>query len=116
SQIESKNLTKSFKVMESLLALGEEPVLILSTIASATRRMLAAKSLLEEKDYTKNDAAERLRIHSYFAGAFFAGLENYSLKHLKKSLKEVLKADAAIKTGSLDAASALERLLLFLCA
>lgn len=114
NEIEAKNLEKSFFIMEKMLSSGEYPVMLLSQIAQTARKLLNAKSLIEEKGFSESQAAEHLRIHSYFARGFFNNLERHSLKHLKAGMKEILKADSAIKTGSF-AESALERLLLFFC-
>ncbi|MCL2484925.1 MAG: DNA polymerase III subunit delta [Endomicrobia bacterium] len=115
SYIEAKDLKNAMFVLEKLFEEGEEPVMILSAIVSAVRRMLDAKSKIEEQKMSGQEAAASLRIHSFFAGPFLSNLKKHSLKNLKDSMKIMLKADTAIKTGTSDAVSALEKAILFVC-
>jgi DNA polymerase-3 subunit delta len=112
SSIESKDLKKAIFILEKLLSEGEEPVMILSAISSAVRRMLNAKSMIDEQGMSDAQAAAVLKIHNFYSGAFFTNLQKYNIKTLKKSLETILKADMSIKTGSGDAASALEKVVL----
>jgi DNA polymerase-3 subunit delta len=115
SDVEAKNLKKSMFVLEKLLTEGEEPVMILSAISSVVRKMLNAKSMIEEQNMSASETASALRIHSFFAGAFFTNLKKHKTSTLKESLKAIISADKAIKTGSGDAISALEKTVLFIC-
>jgi DNA polymerase-3 subunit delta len=115
SDIESKNLKRALFVLEKLLNDGEEPVMVLSAISSSTRKMLNAKSMLEEQNMSVSEVASALRIHSFYAGTFFSNLKKHNAKTLKESLKIILQADTAIKTGGNDAVSALEKAVLFVC-
>jgi DNA polymerase-3 subunit delta len=115
SHLESRDVKKALFVLEKLLAEGEESVIILSAINSSVRKMLNAKSMLEERGLDESEAASALRIHNYFAGAFFDNLRKHSFVKLKNAVKTVLKADIAIKTGVSDAASAFEKVILFVC-
>lgn len=115
SYVEAKDLKKAMFVLEKLLEEGEEPVMILSAAVSAVRRMLDAKSKIEEQGMTPQEAASSLRIHSFFAGPFLSNLKKHSMKNLKESMRIILKADTAIKTGTSDAVSALEKVILFVC-
>ncbi|WP_374133550.1 DNA polymerase III subunit delta [Candidatus Endomicrobiellum pyrsonymphae] len=115
SDIEAKDLKKAMFVLEKLLNEGEETVMILSAISSAVRKMLNAKSMIEEQNMSASEVASSLRIHSFFARAFFTNLQKHKTKTLKESLKTILNADMAIKTGSGDAISALEKAVLFIC-
>jgi DNA polymerase-3 subunit delta len=115
SDIESKNLKRAIFVLEKLLNDGEEPVMVLSAISSSIRKMLNAKSMLEEQNMSASEVTSALRIHSFYAGAFFSNLKKHNAKTLKESLKIILQADTALKTGSNDAVSALEKAVLFVC-
>ncbi|MDR2427635.1 MAG: DNA polymerase III subunit delta, partial [Endomicrobium sp.] len=115
SDIESKNLKRALFVLEKLLNEGEEPVMVLSAISSSIRKMLNAKSMLEEQNMSISEVASALRIHSFYAGTFFSNLKKHNAKTLKESLKIILQADTAIKTGGNDAVSALEKAVLFVC-
>jgi len=115
SELEAKNAKKAMFVLEKLLAEGEEEVMILSAMSSAVRKLLNAKSMLEEQGMSVDEIASALRIHSYYARAFFSNLKKHSFKNLKDSMKIMLKADTAIKTGTSDAVSALEKAVLSIC-
>ncbi|GHT38227.1 DNA polymerase III subunit delta [Endomicrobiia bacterium] len=115
SNIEARDLKKAVFVLEKLLSQGEEPVMILSAISSAVRKILNAKSMIEEQNMSVAEIALALRIHNFYASAFFTNLKKHDTKTLQESLKIILTADTAIKTGSSDAISALEKTILFIC-
>ncbi|MDR1663209.1 MAG: DNA polymerase III subunit delta [Endomicrobium sp.] len=115
SNIESKNLKQAIFVLEKLLNDKEEHVIVLSAISFSIRKMLNAKSMLEEQNMPISEVTSALRIHSFSAGIFFSNLKKHNAKNLRESLKIVLQADTAIKTGSNDAVLALEKVILFVC-
>jgi len=115
SEIESKNLKKALFILEKLFTDGEDSVVILSAVSSAVRKLLEAKSRMEEKGEDSSEITSSLRMHPYFAKTFIANLGKHDLKRLRDSAKMVLKADTAIKTGLSDAPSALEKALIFIC-
>jgi DNA polymerase-3 subunit delta len=115
SDIESKNLKRAMFVLEKLFTEGEDPVMILSAISSQVRKMLNAKSMLEEQDMSALEVASSLRIHSFYAGSFFSNLKKHNTETLKVALKSILQTDTAIKTGTNDAISALEKVVLSIC-
>jgi DNA polymerase-3 subunit delta len=115
SYLEEKDLKKSMFVLERLLSEGEEPLAVLSAISSSVRKMLNAKSAIEEQEISTDKVAFKLRIPNFYARFFFSNLKKHSVEALKKGMKVILKADIAIKTGSSDAVSALEKIVLFIC-
>lgn len=115
NSIEEKNLKYSLFIVEQMLKAGENAIGILSAISGAIRKLLTAKSLMEEKDYSSQDALNYIRVFSYFQNKYLTNLSKYTLVHLKKCLKEILKTDIALKTGKSDDKSALENLVLFIC-
>ena len=115
NSIEEKNLKYSLFIIEQMLRTGENAIGLLSTISNTVRKMLTAKSLMEEKNYTSQDALNYIRVYSYFQYKYLNNLSKYTLLHLKKCLKEILKTDVALKTGKTDDKSALENLVLFIC-
>ncbi|MDR2676895.1 MAG: DNA polymerase III subunit delta [Endomicrobium sp.] len=112
--IESKNFNKAMFVLEKLLTAGEDPIIILSVIASTIRRMLDAKSLIEEQFMSTVDVATKLKIHNFRAKEFFENLKSHNVHILKMSLQKILEADISIKTGNGNVRSALERIILYL--
>ena len=115
NSIEEKNLKYSLFIIEQMLKSGESAIGLLSAISVAVRKMLTAKSLMEEKNYTSQDALNYIRVYSYFQYKYLNNLSKYTLLHLKKSLGEILKTDIALKTGKTDDKSSLENLVLFIC-
>lgn len=115
SEIEAKNIKKAMFILEKLLTEGEDAIVILSTVSSTVRKLLNAKSMTEEQGMSNTETAAALRIHNYFARAFFSNLGKHSIKNLKASLKVILKADTSIKTGTSDSVSALEKIILSVC-
>jgi len=113
--IEEKNRPKALFVLEKLLGGGEAETVILYTIASAVRKILKAKSLLEESGFSESEVRESLKMHPYFARTFFPNLEKHDLSRLKEALKRILKADIAIKSDGSDKQAALEKIIIFVC-
>jgi DNA polymerase-3 subunit delta len=115
SNIETRDSKKAMFVLEKLLNEREEPVIILSAISSIIRKMLNAKSMIEEQGLSAAETASALGIHNFYVETFFTNLKKHSTNTLKENLKTVLKTDIAIKTGSNDTASALEKAILSIC-
>lgn len=115
NSIEEKNLKYSLFIVEQMLKSGENAIGVLSAISGAVRKLLTAKSLMEEKDYSSQDALNYIRVFSFFQNKYLMNLSKYTLIHLKRCLKEILKTDIALKTGKSDDKSALENLVLFIC-
>jgi DNA polymerase-3 subunit delta len=115
SDIETRDFKKAMFVLEKLLNEREEPVMILSAISSTIRKILNAKSMIEEQGLSVAETASALRIHNFYAEAFFTNLKKHNTNTLKESLKTILKTDIAIKTGSGDIVSALEETILSIC-
>jgi DNA polymerase-3 subunit delta len=115
SNIEGKNLAMAVFILEKLLNEGEEHSRILSTISLTVRKLLSAKSMMKEQGMSIVEIASVLRIHKFYAATFFRILKKHRTSKLKNSLKKILEADIAIKTGSCDPISALEETVLFIC-
>lgn len=115
--IEAKNLKYALFILEKMLENGEKPINLLTAISSTVRKLLTAKSLLQEKKYSQQETMDYIRVPAFFnfRKDYLNNLSKFTLEHLKKSMKEVLKADIAIKTGKSDDILALENLLIFIC-
>ena len=113
--IEEKNLKYCLFIVEKMLQTGEKGIVLLSSISAAVRKLLTAKSLMEEKSYSSQDALNYIRVYSYFQNKYIDNLSKYTLVHLKNCLKEILKTDISLKTGKTDDKSAIENLVLFIC-
>ena len=115
SSLESKNLKKSVLIFEKLVSVGEEPLVLLSVISSSIRRMLNAKSMLEEQGISSTKVALRLSVNKFHVEVFLSNLKKHDIESLKESLKMILEADTVIKTRNGDTTSTLERIILFIC-
>jgi DNA polymerase-3 subunit delta len=118
AEIENKNLKKALFILNKMLQTGEKAVPILSAISTTVRRLLTAKSLLEEKHYSQTEVMDYIRIPAFFdfRKKYLAGLAKYKLLHLKQCLENILKTDIAIKTqGQVDEAFVLQKLVMFIC-
>lgn len=109
--IEAKNLKASLKITESLLSEGEVPLRILATIYRALRRLLLAKSLIEEENHSNQQVMGELRMHPYFARNFFLRLSGFKKDELSTNLTLVLNADRQIKSTSKPHSMIFEELL-----
>ena len=108
--IESKNIKKSIVVLKSLIEEGEEPVVILSFVHRAIRRLLTAKSLIEEMGLPKDEVSRKLVLHRFFDKNFFQLLGKFTMGELKRDIRLVLEADLEIKSSSRPQEAVLEEL------
>jgi DNA polymerase-3 subunit delta len=113
--IENKNLSKSLFVLAKLLEQGEEPVKILISVYSCIKRLLNAKSMIEEGKKSIQDIKSFLKIHPYFQNQFIENLQSHKLKTLKECLNLILEADIILKTGAGDFRMAFEKILISIC-
>jgi DNA polymerase-3 subunit delta len=112
--IESKNIKLSVSVLKSLLREGEAPVLILTFAHRAIRRLLTAKSLMEEMGMNRDEVGRKLFLHKFFDRNFFQLLGKYTMKELRKDMRLVLEADIELKSSSRPEEAVLEELFLAL--
>lgn len=110
--VESKNIKSALAILEKLLEEGEVPVIILSFIYSAVRKLLTAKSLLEDKGMRRDEITQKLRMHPYFSAAFFSNLQKFSKEELLNGLRLVLEADKELKSSARPENALFEELLL----
>ncbi|MDR1259833.1 MAG: DNA polymerase III subunit delta [Endomicrobium sp.] len=113
--IEEKNLKKSIFVLEKLLNEGEEAIAILYVIFFTIRKMLVAKSLLEEQLMSISEIALTLKIHNFYIENFFINLKKHNMCTLRVGLKKILEADINIKTNNGCAILALEKIVFYIC-
>jgi DNA polymerase-3 subunit delta len=112
--IESQNIKSSISILKSLIVEGEEPVLILMFAHRAIRRLLTAKSLIEEMGLSKDEASKKLMLHRFFDRNFFQFLGKFTMGELKRDMRLVLEADLEIKSSSRPQDAVLEELFLAL--
>jgi DNA polymerase-3 subunit delta len=112
--VEAKDVRRSLEVAEQLLEEGEIPLKILATIYRVVRRLLTARSLLDQKKSSHQIIRQELNIHPYFDREFFNNLSRYRLRELMKGLELVMRADLELKTTERPEALVIEELLVSL--
>lgn len=112
--VELRNGAGALKIIEELLAEGEEGLRIVATIHRVVRRCAAAKSLREEEGKSDDDIRYALRLHPFFDRSFFARLDRHSLGELERGLRKIVQADFELKSSSRPDSMVLEELSLSL--
>ena len=115
THIEQRDRKKALFVLEKLLEEGEAETVILYAISSAVRKILKAKSMLEEENMSESEVRESFKMHPYFAKTFFPAVAKHKLDKLKDALGKILKVDMALKSDGSDKIAALEKLIIFVC-
>ncbi len=107
-----KDFKKIFSCYDDLMVIKEEPIKIISLIASQFTLVYQVK-LLSKKIITDKEIAGVLKVHPYRVKLALA--TNYKLDDLKNMLKKLHNLDYNIKSGQeLDKKTALENFLLSL--
>ena len=107
----NKNKKDAIKTYKELLKLNEEPIKIISLIASKFRLMYQA-SILAKKGYTEEQISEILNVHKYPVHLAIVAGYKYNPKILLKYLNDLADLDIGIKTGEKDKELALELFIL----
>jgi len=97
--IESGKIDKTLQIID-LVNEGEIPLKILAAIYRVLRRLLIAKSLMEQKKSSRLEIQQELNLNAYFDKNFFTNLSRFNLGRLQQALKSVLAADLELKTSS----------------
>ena len=113
--LEVKDLNGSLKVIEELLNEGEEPIKVLYRVHWVIRRLLTAKSLLDEEKAGPVDVRQALRLNNFFDRNFFQNLRKFYLKDLESYFGLVLGADLELKTSARPPEVILNELMFALC-
>ena len=88
----------------------EEPLRVLGMIVRQFRLILQAKELLAAHA-TEADISRALALHSYPTRKVCAQSTNFSISDLEHTYRRLLDYDTDIKTGQMDAATALDTLV-----
>jgi DNA polymerase-3 subunit delta len=104
-----KNARDASRVLQQLLD-TQEPLRVFGMIVGHFRRLLQAKELLASRA-SQEDVARRLNLHRYPAQIACEQSVNFELAELEHIYHRLLDYDVAIKTGRMEAATALEALV-----
>ena len=106
-----KNSNKAFRIYNDLKSLGNEPVSLVSIIATQVR-FLYQILVLSNKGYNESNIANELSAHPYRVKMGMEKVRNYSEYELEDLLDELSKLDIQIKTGDIDRFVGLELFIL----
>jgi DNA polymerase-3 subunit delta len=117
SSLIEKKLSVALFTIEQLFIDNQEPILILYTIASSIRKIIYAKSMLDEQNISSINIARKLNIKQYNINTFFKKLQQHNMNQLKNSFHMLLKLDIAIKTIHNDSyiKTLMNEIIIFIC-
>ncbi len=109
-----KNKEKALLILSRLIQEGEQPVGLLGAIAWNFRRLMRAKAL-EASGISYEEIKKKLQIIFHQSLSFQEQMRHFSTEELRAVFDILLKADKALKSGSLNNRLVLERMILKLC-
>lgn len=108
--IAARNKRKAFFLIHQHLERGDSPLYLLSMINFQIRNLLIMKSHKSNAYYLPTLPRE-LGMHPYVAKKAIEQARKFSLNELKKIYRKIFQFDLAIKTGKVDAQTALDLLI-----
>ncbi|MBE6631294.1 MAG: DNA polymerase III subunit delta [Ruminococcaceae bacterium] len=105
------NVDTAYAVLAKLREQREKPEYILSAISNTFANLCLVKALAEN-GATKQDVAQKLKIHEYSAGLYLNTVKNKSPKKLRKLFDRCFEADVKLKNSPLDTDEVLDRLVI----
>ena len=106
-----KDSNKAFSIYNDLKNLGNEPIGLVSIIASQVR-FLYQVLVLSNKGYGESNIANELSVHPYRVKMGLEKVRGYSDYELEDFLDRLSKLDIQIKTGDIDRFIGLELFIL----
>lgn len=97
----SKNISLASARLANLLKNNEAPVVIVNMLARHWRLLLQAKEAQETGRAGKDELARILNILPFFVDEYMSQAKIHSKRELKAGLKEIWKADVAVKSSKL---------------
>ena len=113
--LESRDTELSLRTAENLLRDGEPVLKILAAVYHVIRRLLMAKSLLEQKNSSRQEIQQELHLHPFFGRNFFNHCALFHRYNLEKGLLLIRSADAELKLSVRPDEEVIEELVLALC-
>jgi DNA polymerase-3 subunit delta len=106
-----RRMERALSIYHELLRQNEEPIKILSVMASQVRLMYQVKEL-GRQGYSQQKMASALKIHPYRVKLAMEKSGKFQERELLSIIYQLSEADYQMKTGQVDKAIALELLLL----
>ncbi|TYR82350.1 DNA polymerase III subunit delta [Priestia megaterium] len=102
-----RNVSQALNIYQDLLRNNEEPIKILSLLASQFRLLYHAKQLFNQ-GYGQQQIAQTLKVHPFRVKIALQQSRGFEEKKLTIILKELAEADYQMKTGRMDKALILQ--------
>lgn len=106
-----KKQKRALALYSDLLKLKEPPLRILFMLSRQFGKLVQVKELLE-KNASKAQIAERMKVQPFIAGKYMAQAGKFTKEALSKALSECVETEAAIKTGVINEVLGVELLLI----
>jgi len=108
--IASKEKKQALELLKKHLEKGDSPLYLLSMINFQFRNLLMIRDLIE-KNTPFYLISKKTNLHPYVVKKSYLQAQRFKLSELKKIYQKIFKADLNIKTGKIEAETALELLI-----
>ena len=108
--IASKNKKEALKLLKKHIDKGDAPLYLLSMISFQFKNLLIIKELAD-KNMPYHLIAKETGIHPFVVKKTYPQVSQFTLQELKKIYQEIFEVDSAIKTGKMEAETALDLLI-----
>lgn len=102
-----KNKAQALRLLQKHLDAGDEPLYLLSMVAYQFRTLLVIKELAQ-KGLMYNSIVKKSGLHPFVVKKNYFVCQQFSLEDLKSIYQKIFQIDTSIKTGKVDAETALD--------
>ncbi|MFD3447671.1 DNA polymerase III subunit delta [Microbacteriaceae bacterium 4G12] len=110
-KVVKKDIAEAMRILEDLLVQQEEPIKILSLLASQFRLLHQVKEL-QQRGYAQNQIASHLSVHPYRVKLAMNQTKFFSFEELRVVIDRLAEADYDMKTGKMEKRLVLEFFLM----
>jgi DNA polymerase-3 subunit delta len=96
--------------LHRMLGTGDHPLYVMTMVVRQFRLLIQTRWLIDQH-YTVRDIANRLQQHPYVAQKLYSQALRFTLEQLRAAYTLLLKMDLGIKTGEIEAVTALDLLV-----
>ncbi|MBX7213892.1 MAG: hypothetical protein K1X39_07740 [Thermoflexales bacterium] len=108
-----RRAAEAYTATRGLIARGEHPLVVLTSIANHTRRLIQAK---DNERLSETAFAQLIGAHPFVAKRALTEARGFEMVELERAHLAVADIDAAIKSGRIDDIAGLDLLIATLCA
>lgn len=109
-----RNAGKAMQLWDDLRIAGQEPLKMLNMIARQIRMIWQARQLLDA-GYAIDQVAGKIGCHPYVAQRVAGQGKNFTSRQLRTALENLQEADWSVKSGTSDAETMMQLLIVKLC-